>query len=434
VFVKGDQYPVRTPSFQVSRFSEFVFEPFAATLLYLPESARPSPQTTEYFLAQEEETGSAHAAEAVLVWSREQDEGSRDLAKRRSKGAEKEEPRFYNPKPIRFFDPIAAAEGQDDPSAGMENGTGRRSIQLSPELKAAIFAIDEELRRKKSSLKNLETKKATPEVAKPIKEEFTTLNLAGIVVAPDIQVETPIQSDSPFDPEARFDSAATDFPAESEFKQQVEDHLDAVEPVSMVPASMVPVSMDFELTVPVPTVQTELEPASIAMPAEVQVSSPLDSDVIQIPEPQPIAADSVAIKPTVSLGERLGRWIKGDASLNGNRRRSQRVMVPDMVAFYWSGGSPKPHEVVNISGSGFYLRTTEVWLPDTLVRMVLQRPVSSELEIRKTIVVLARVVRIDGDGVGHEFVTSEALQRIRTYDILPQQGTDSRQLKKFLAI
>ena len=103
-----------------------------------------------------------------------------------------------------------------------------------------------------------------------------------------------------------------------------------------------------------------------------------------------------------------------------------------MVAYYWSGGAPKPHEIVNISKSGFYLRTTELWSPNTMVRMRLERLHETEKGRKDSISVLARVVRIDEDGVGHEFVTSEVLHAVRSHEILPEMGTNKKELERFL--
>jgi hypothetical protein len=134
----------------------------------------------------------------------------------------------------------------------------------------------------------------------------------------------------------------------------------------------------------------------------------------------------------LSLAERLQRWLEGNPSKLDGVRRGTRVSGPGLVAFYWSGGNSKPHEVVDISTSGFYLRTRERWIPNTLVRMTFQRPHLREGNLRQTISILARVVRIDDDGVGHEFVTTEALLRVRTRDVIPDQGTDQKVLEKFL--
>ena len=80
-------------------------------------------------------------------------------------------------------------------------------------------------------------------------------------------------------------------------------------------------------------------------------------------------------KDKLTLAKRLQRWLGGEEpKLDGNRRRAERTIMPGLVAFYWSGGTPKPHEIVNISKTGFYVKTTDFWTVETLVRMTLQRP------------------------------------------------------------
>jgi hypothetical protein len=134
-----------------------------------------------------------------------------------------------------------------------------------------------------------------------------------------------------------------------------------------------------------------------------------------------------------SLGTRLQMWLAGQAALGRNMRRSERISIPGLVAFYWSGGAPRPHEVVNISRTGFYLRTSELWSPDTIVRMTLQMSQHKAGAEKKSLSVLTRVVRIDEGGAGHEFVTTEFIRGLKSRDILPEQGTSRKDLEKFLA-
>lgn len=134
-------------------------------------------------------------------------------------------------------------------------------------------------------------------------------------------------------------------------------------------------------------------------------------------------------KPKLPLGTRILRWL--DANPLDGKRRGERVHQPGLVAFYWSGGAPRPHEIINISKSGFYLRTREFWSQNTLVRMTLQRPSAITRDLR-SISVLARVVRIDEDGVGHEFVTTEDLMALRSREIVPESGTNQADLESFL--
>jgi hypothetical protein len=155
----------------------------------------------------------------------------------------------------------------------------------------------------------------------------------------------------------------------------------------------------------------------------------------------PVARSDDTIRPIpapserkLSFAIRVQRWLAGESiSLTGNRRRGERINVPGLVAFYWTGGAPTPHEIVNISKSGLYLRSKELWSPDTLVRMTLERPGAVEGE-QKSISVLVRVVRSDDGGVAHEFVTTEVLDHLRARDIVPEQGTNRKKLEKFLEL
>ena len=140
----------------------------------------------------------------------------------------------------------------------------------------------------------------------------------------------------------------------------------------------------------------------------------------------------------LSLAMRFQNWLLGedvsktDAANHGSRRRAERTIMPGLVAFYWSGGTPKPHEIVNISRTGFYLKTKDLWSLETLVRMTLQKPGSDRK--RESVSVLARVVRIDEEGVGHEFVTTEALMNARSLDVMPSHGTNWRELDRLLSV
>ena len=87
---------------------------------------------------------------------------------------------------------------------------------------------------------------------------------------------------------------------------------------------------------------------------------------------------------------------------------------------------------MNISSTGLYLRSKELWSPNTLVRMTLERQ-DADYSEKKSISVLARVVRVDEGGIGHEFVTNEVLKNLRARDFLPQQGTNRKELERFLA-
>jgi hypothetical protein len=64
--------------------------------------------------------------------------------------------------------------------------------------------------------------------------------------------------------------------------------------------------------------------------------------------------------------------------------------------------------------------------------MTLQRSHQEPGSGKESISVLARVVRIDDDGVGHEFVMTDTLRHMRIRDVLPEHGTNAKELERFL--
>jgi PilZ domain len=92
-----------------------------------------------------------------------------------------------------------------------------------------------------------------------------------------------------------------------------------------------------------------------------------------------------------------------------DHRRAQRLKSPLLVAFYWNGAAPKPHDVQDISSTGFYLLTQERWPPGTIITMTLQRTSSAPVKSGEEnhISVRSKVIRADKDGVGFTFILQE---------------------------
>lgn len=130
------------------------------------------------------------------------------------------------------------------------------------------------------------------------------------------------------------------------------------------------------------------------------------------------------------LGARLKRWLKPALSAKSDRRRALRRYVPGMVVHYYTGGAPTPHDIADISMTGLYVLTEDRWVPETMIRMTLQKPCSKG-ERKQSITVLSRVVRRGSDGVAAEFVTEESLDP-SSRDVLPSQATDRFALARFL--
>lgn len=108
---------------------------------------------------------------------------------------------------------------------------------------------------------------------------------------------------------------------------------------------------------------------------------------------------------------RFLRWIFPDLNIERpqrsvDRRHAMRLPMPELIAYFFTGGAPQPHKLHDISVTGFYLQTEERWIPGTIIRMTLQRIGSRGDDPGDTLTVHSRVVRWGPDGGGFEFVFS----------------------------
>ena len=138
------------------------------------------------------------------------------------------------------------------------------------------------------------------------------------------------------------------------------------------------------------------------------------------PESQPDKKDSWI--------SRFLRWFSGGEN---DHRIAKRNPLPNIVAFYWTGGNPKSFKVGNISATGLYLLTDERWTPGTVLLMTLQRTDTNGSDPEDSISILTYSVRWGSDGVGLEFVTAEFAERNPGLS-LPGKGTDMKALARFL--
>ena len=145
---------------------------------------------------------------------------------------------------------------------------------------------------------------------------------------------------------------------------------------------------------------------------------------------QPVETNGKAKEQPLSLGMRFKRWLNPVAPTNSDRRKAYRRYVPGMVAHYYTGGAPKPHDVADISMTGIYLLTDDRWMPETMIQMTLQKPCAKG-ERKQSITVLAKIVRRGSDGVAAQFVTPETLDR-NSHDVQPTQTTDRFALARFI--
>jgi len=141
---------------------------------------------------------------------------------------------------------------------------------------------------------------------------------------------------------------------------------------------------------------------------------PVEEPSITGPEPSPDHYRPPAPKRKYPWKVKLLRWLFPDLVIKDaaeeephERRRADRQSLTGLIAYYFTGGSPEPQKIANISVLGFYLQTDERWMPGTIVRMTLQRVGSTGEDPSDTITVNSRIVRWGADGEGFEFILTD---------------------------
>jgi hypothetical protein len=135
----------------------------------------------------------------------------------------------------------------------------------------------------------------------------------------------------------------------------------------------------------------------------------------------------VARQPAKAPLGKLGKWLFPDPP---DPRKASRQPVAGLVAHFFTGGAPQPHEVRDVSPTGLYVVTTERWYPGTLIRMTLTKPDIGQSPSDRSITIQARSVRWGNDGVGLEFVV--APPKSRRGPPTPLEEVDGAQLDAFL--
>jgi hypothetical protein len=441
-------------------------EPFDGSLIYLPTSG--TPQSSEFFLPIAAPRAHApdplkeqiieltpvelSASEAQIVNRPGPIEPPESPGNFGTDLDDSEVPGVDTSEPVRFLvlPTVRETHGakQGKPTPGNESPHPPQLTGLSPQLKAIIEKVDEQLRRERE----------TPEEREQIPQGKGASAISDLTHPADsIQTEqTPAGLHQQFPTPPQAENTEPVSSASIQITQDLNDEIHAAPPDELAAAEPLPppprqISRSKTKASRARKVSRKAHPASTdrksdPKPAELhpgierQPMPPQPTPAQENPRPPvPRSDDTIRAIPApserkLSFAIRVQRWLAGESiSLTGNRRRGERINVPGLVAFYWTGGAPTPHEIVNISKSGLYLRSKELWSPDTLVRMTLERPGAVEGE-QKSISVLVRVVRSDDGGVAHEFVTTEVLDHLRARDIVPEQGTNRKNLEKFLEL
>jgi hypothetical protein len=173
------------------------------------------------------------------------------------------------------------------------------------------------------------------------------------------------------------------------------------------------------LTVPPPNARQVSPPVPKTEAAVAEKTKPAAS-----PAPPSLVEDRSAASPFIARLEgerrrpgpindtvirkkgRLSTWLRNWFSADPvvDPRRGRRLLNPPLVAFYWTGGTPKPHTIADISTRGIYLISKERWIPGTRVSMTLQRTDRDSGSPESWIAVDVKVVRWGRDGLGGAFI------------------------------
>ncbi len=128
--------------------------------------------------------------------------------------------------------------------------------------------------------------------------------------------------------------------------------------------------------------------------------------------PPLIARPKVEIRRLAQKIERLSTWLQNCFPIDPppgpppDPRRCPRLFNPPLVAYYWTGGTPKPQPVADISLNGIYLLTQHRLLPGTRVFMALQRTDQERETPEWWIAMDVMIMRHGRDGFGGAFVAS----------------------------
>jgi hypothetical protein len=165
--------------------------------------------------------------------------------------------------------------------------------------------------------------------------------------------------------------------------------------------------------------QTPPVPATPAEMPQVSATAAVEEPKTAPPAPAPKAPPAAPVRPVeyyrapkLTLRTRVMRWLQQqpEVPVSSNRaldrRRAYRLSRPDLVAYFFTGGAPRPHRIENISVTGFLMQTDDLWMPGTVIRMTLQKMGTRGDRPGDSITVHSRMVRRAPGGGAFEFVLS----------------------------
>ncbi|MBS1802787.1 MAG: PilZ domain-containing protein [Acidobacteria bacterium] len=127
--------------------------------------------------------------------------------------------------------------------------------------------------------------------------------------------------------------------------------------------------------------------------------------------------------------ERLSLWLSGYSETE--RRSKPRSRFPEVVAYYWTGGTPKAYRLGDIGPAGFYLLTSDRWTLGTRLIVTFQYVNADAESADSAITMPATVIRTGSDGVGFAFVQFAAVDP-KTHALVPADDQSRERLRRFL--
>ena len=170
------------------------------------------------------------------------------------------------------------------------------------------------------------------------------------------------------------------------------------------------------------------ENSEIAEPSQAYQDENVSLNSVAGGVPPQQIEDRAAASGKMTFAARVKRWFSSEPP---SSQRSNRKSLPGLVAYHWSGGTPQPYQLGDISESGFYLLTDERPYPGTLILMTLQRTGSKGERLGNSIAVYSKVIRWGPDGVGFAFIVNE-IEDARKNSRESGKLADRKSLQEFL--
>jgi len=147
--------------------------------------------------------------------------------------------------------------------------------------------------------------------------------------------------------------------------------------------------------------RSNLKPSSDIAPAPPEIAPTITGATATPAPPQPDQAPAPRWKATASKS-----WLQSMLlSEPADPRKAERVALPWLVAYFFTGASPVAHDIRDISVTGVFVLTENRWYPGTVVRITLtdkRNPTAM-----RSLTINAEVMRAADDGVGFQFVLKD---------------------------